>query len=218
MTPLFAWRRRPAITPINPLGGKPEMADIQSICVYCGSSLGHDTRYRENAATLGRLIAEAGVELVYGGGNIGLMGVTADAVITAGGRVTGVIPEDLKRAELAHRGLHQLLIVDSMHERKRAMFERADAFVVLPGGPGTLDETMEIITWRQLGLHGKPVVIVDDGGYWQPLITLFEHTISHGFARDGFRRLFMVVKDVEDVLPALARHGPPDVGARPEAL
>jgi uncharacterized protein (TIGR00730 family) len=179
------------------------MADISAICVYCGSSLGHDTRYRENAATLGRLIAEAGIELVYGGGNIGLMGVIADAVLKSGGRVTGIIPDDLKRAELAHQGLHELLIVNSMHERKRAMFERADAFVALPGGPGTLDETIEMITWRQLGLHGKPVVIVDDGGY---------------FARDGFRGLFMVVKDVEDVLPALARHGPPIAGARPEAL
>jgi uncharacterized protein (TIGR00730 family) len=194
------------------------MADISAICVYCGSSLGHDTRYRESAATLGRLIAEAGIRLVYGGGNIGLMGVTADAVLNAGGRVTGVIPEDLKRAELAHPDLHELLIVNSMHERKRAMFERADAFVALPGGPGTLDETIEMITWRQLGLHGKPVVIVDDGGYWQPLIDLFEHTITQGFARDGFRGLFMVVKDVEDVLPALARHGPPIAGARPEAL
>ena len=194
------------------------MADIKSICVYCGSSLGHDKRYRESAATFGRLIAEAGIELVYGGGNIGLMGVTADAVITAGGRVTGIIPSDLKRAELAHRNLHELLVVESMHERKRTMFERADAFVALPGGPGTLDETIEIITWRQLGLHGKPMVIVDDGGYWQPLITLFEHTITEGFARDGFRGLFMVVKGVEDVLPALARHGPPDVSARPEAL
>ena len=194
------------------------MADIKSICVYCGSSLGHDTRYRENAATFGRLMAEAGIELVYGGGNIGLMGVTADAVLEAGGRVTGVIPEDLKRAELAHQDLHELLIVDSMHERKRAMFERADAFVALPGGPGTLDETIEIITWRQLGLHGKPVVIVDDGGYWQPLIALFEHTITQGFARDGFRRLFTVVKVVEDVIPTLARQGPTDVGARPGAL
>jgi uncharacterized protein (TIGR00730 family) len=194
------------------------MADISAICVYCGSSLGHDTRYRENAATLGRLIAEAGIELVYGGGNIGLMGVIADAVLKSGGRVTGIIPDDLKRAELAHQGLHELLIVNSMHERKRAMFERADAFVALPGGPGTLDETIEMITWRQLGLHGKPVVIVDDDGYWQPLIALFEHTITHGFARDAFRGLFMVVKDVEDVLPALARHGPPIAGARPEAL
>jgi hypothetical protein len=193
------------------------MADIESICVYCGSSLGHDTRYRENVATLGRLIAESGIQLVYGGGNIGLMGVIADAVLKAGGRATGIIPDDFKRTGLAHPDLHELLIVNSMHERKQAMFERADAFVALPGGPGTLDETIEMITWRQLGLHGKPLVIFDDGNYWQPLITLFEHSISHGFARDSFRDLFIVVKEVEDVLPALARHGPPDVGARPEA-
>lgn len=194
------------------------MEGIGSVCVYCGSSLGHDTRFRETAATFGRLIAEAGIELVYGGGNIGLMGVTADGALQAGGRVTGIIPEGLKRAELAHQNLHELLVVDSMHARKRTMFERADAFVVLPGGPGTLDETIEIITWRQLGLHGKPVVILDDGGYWQPLIKLLEHTISQGFAREDFRRLFTLVTDVEEVLPALARLGPPHVGARPEAI
>ena len=184
------------------------MADIQSICVFCGSSLGHDTRYGKTAAALGRLIAAGGMELVYGGGKIGLMGVIADAALEAGGRVTGVIPKDLKRAELAHQDLHELLIVNSMHERKMAMFERADAFVALPGGPGTLDETMEIITWRQLGLHGKPVVIVDDGGYWQPLIALLDHGINQGFARERLRGLFMVVDQAEDVLPALARHGP----------
>ncbi len=194
------------------------MADIESICVYCGSSPGIDPRYGKTAATLGRLIAEAGIGLVYGGGNIGLMGVIADAVLDAGGRVTGIIPNDLKRAELAHQGVQELLIVTSMHERKRAMFEHADAFVTLPGGPGTLDETMEIITWRQLGLHDKPVVIVDDGGYWQPLIALLEHTISHGFARKTIRDLFLVVEGAQDVLPALARHDPPTIGPRPEAL
>lgn len=194
------------------------MADIKSICVYCGSSFGHETCFRQNAAALGRLIAEAGIELVYGGGNIGLMGVIADAALEAGGRVTGIIPDGLKRAEVAHQNLDELLIVDSMHQRKRAMFERADAFVALPGGPGTLDETIEIITWRQLGLHGKPLLIVDDGGYWQPLLMLLEHTIAHGFAREDFRRLYTVVTDVGDVLPTLARLGPPDVGARPEVI
>ena len=194
------------------------MAEIASICIYCGSSLGHDSRFRESAAKLGRLIAEAGVELVYGGGNIGLMGVAADAALTSGGRVTGVIPNDLKRAEIAHQGLHELIVVGSMHERKRAMFERADAFVALPGGPGTLDEIIEIITWRQLRLHGKPVIIVDDGGYWQPLIELIDHTIAHGFARDTMRGLFTVVSDVEDVLPAIARHPTPHIADRPERI
>ncbi|MDX1483040.1 MAG: TIGR00730 family Rossman fold protein [Alphaproteobacteria bacterium] len=194
------------------------MTGVRSVCVYCGSSLGHDHRYRETAGALGRLIGEAGIELVYGGGNIGLMGVIADAVIAAGGRVTGVIPDDLKRAELAHEELHELVVVDSMHARKRSMFERADAFIVLPGGPGTLDETIEIITWRQLRLHDKPIVILDDGDYWRPLIALFEHTIAHGFARDSFRGLFTVVGEVDAVLPTLAGLGPSHRRAKPDRL
>lgn len=194
------------------------MADIGSICVYCGSSLGHEPHFRETAAALGRTIAAAGIELVYGGGNIGLMGVLADSAIAAGGRVTGIIPEDLKRAELAHGGLHALVTVKSMHDRKREMFERADAFVALPGGPGTLDETIEIITWRQLGLHGKPVVIINDADYWRPLIGLLDHTVANGFARESFFGLFMVVSGVEEVLPALARFTPPDIPARPDRV
>ena len=194
------------------------MADIHSICIYCGSSLGHDQRFREGAARLGRQIAEAGIELVYGGGNIGLMGVVADAVLATGGKVTGVIPNDLKRPELAHDGLDELVVVESMHERKRIMFERADAFVALPGGPGTLDETIEIITWRQLRLHGKPVVIVDDGGYWRPLIDLIDHTVAHGFARDTLRGLFTVVPNVDEVLPAIARHPAPVIADRPDQI
>ncbi len=194
------------------------MAEIRSICVYCGSSLGHAAHFRETAQALGRTLAGAGIELVYGGGNIGLMGVLADAVLAAGGRVTGVIPEDLKRKELAHDGLDALVTVATMHARKREMFERSDAFVALPGGPGTLDETIEIITWRQLGLHGKPVVIIDDRGYWQPLIDLFDHAVANGFARESFRGLFMVVSRVEEVLPALARYVPPDIPARPDRV
>jgi len=194
------------------------MAEIRSVCVYCGSSLGQDPRYRETAAKFGRILAEAEIELVYGGGNIGLMGIIADAALETGGRVTGIIPEDLKRAELAHGGLSDLVTVVSMHERKRQMFERADAFVALPGGPGTLDETIEIITWRQLRLHGKPVVILNDGGYWQPLVDLLDYTIANGFARESFRQLFMVVDGVEDVLPALARYRPPDLPSRPERV
>ncbi|MDH3242393.1 MAG: TIGR00730 family Rossman fold protein [Alphaproteobacteria bacterium] len=194
------------------------MAEIGSVCVYCGSSLGHEPRYRATAAQFGLILAEAGIELVYGGGNIGLMGVLADAAIAGGGRVTGIIPEDLKRAELAHDRLSDLVTVTSMHERKRQMFERADAFVALPGGPGTLDETIEIITWRQLRLHGKPVVILNDGGYWRPLVDLLEYTIANGFARESFRRLYQVVDRVEDVLPALYRHRPPELPARPERV
>jgi len=194
------------------------MADIKSVCVYCGSSLGHDQRHRRAAAQFGRTLAEAGVELVYGGGNIGLMGVLADAAIAGGGRVTGIIPEDLKRAELAHDGLSDLVTVTSMHERKRQMFERSDAFVALPGGPGTLDETIEVITWRQLRLHGKPVLILNDGDYWRPLLDLFDHAIAGGFARESFRQLFLVVDRVEEVLPALSRYRAPDLPDRPERV
>lgn len=194
------------------------MAVINSICVYCGSSMGHDPRFRAAADQLGRLIGEAGLELVYGGGNIGLMGTIADAALAAGGRVTGIIPKELKRIELAHQGLSELIVVESMHERKRLMFERSDAFVALPGGPGTLDETIEIITWRQLRLHGKPVVIVDDGGYWQPLVQLLDHAIEHGFARDTFRSFYTVVTGPEEVLPAIARLPEPALEDRPESL
>lgn len=194
------------------------MGQIESICVYCGSSMGHDARFREGAATLGRNIAEAGIELVYGGGNIGLMGVVADAALAAGGHVIGVIPEDLKHAELAHPGLGELIVVTSMHERKRAMFERAEAFVALPGGPGTLDEIIDIITWRQLRLHGKPVVIVDEGGYWRPLIRLIDHSIEQGFARESLRGLFTVVECAGDVLPVLARMPSARIADRPDRL
>jgi len=194
------------------------MADIGSICIYCGSSLGHDSRFREGAATLGRLIAEAGVELIYGGANIGLMGIAADAALAAGGRVIGVMPHDLKWAELAHQGLHELIVVKSMHDRKRVMFERSDAFVALPGGFGTLDETFEIITWKQIGLHDKPIVLVDNDGYWKPLGALLDHVIAEGFARPEARTLFTVVESAGAVLPALAALPEPAIRGEPERL
>ncbi len=165
---------------------------------------------------MGRLIAEAGVELIYGGGNIGLMGIAADAALAAGGRVTGVIPHDLKRAALAHQGLHELIVVKSMHDRKRIMFERSDAFVALPGGFGTLDETFEIITWKQIGLHDKPIVLVDNDGYWKPLGALLDHVIAEGFARPDARTLFTVVEGAGAVLPALAALPEPAIRGEPE--
>lgn len=192
------------------------MPDIGSLCVYCGSSTGADPRHAREAARFGRLLGDACLELIYGGGKIGLMGILADAALEAGAKVTGIIPTDLKRIELAHAGLDELVVVESMHDRKRRMFERADAFVVLPGGVGTLDETFEIITWRQLGLHGKPIVIVDDGGYWRPLVALIEHTIAGGFTGPALRDLFAVVERVDDVLPAIARMPASIVKSRPE--
>ena len=194
------------------------MADIASLCVYCGSQMGTDPRHRETAAALGRQMAEQGVALVYGGGRIGLMGVVADAVLQAGGKVIGVIPTFLNKVEIGHQHLTELRVVDSMHERKRMMFELADAFVILPGGLGTLDEAFEIITWRQLNLHDKPVILVDHQGYWQPFLRLFDAVIEGGFASVAARRLFTVANSPAEVLDAVRAAGAERVPERPERL
>ena len=191
------------------------MSEVRSICVYCGSSGRVAQRYRRSAERLGTEIGGRGMRLIYGGGRVGLMGLTADAVLAAGGAVVGIIPEHIQVLEVEHTGLTELHIVDSMHTRKRMMFERSDAFVVLPGGLGTLDETFEIITWKQLGLHDKPIVIVDDGGYWKPLLELLEHMIDGGFARVEHLDLFRVVDDVDHVFDALALA--PEPAIAPEA-
>jgi uncharacterized protein (TIGR00730 family) len=180
------------------------MAVIKRLCVYCGSSPGIDPSYRTAAAQLGTLLARSSVELIYGGGRVGLMGVLADAALGAGGRVTGIIPRHLHDREVAHPGVSDMVVVGSMHERKQRMFELADAFAVLPGGLGTLDETIEILTWRQLGLHDKPVIIADIAAYWAPLLGLIEHVIADGFAYVPLRDYYRVVARVEDVLPTLA--------------
>jgi hypothetical protein len=177
---------------------------IGSLCVFCGSSPGHDPRFIANARTLGRLLGESEVRLVYGGGHTGMMGALADATLDAGGAVTGVIPGHLIRRELAHEGV-ELVVVGSMHERKQRMFELADGFAVLPGGVGTLDETFEIITWKQLGLHDKPIVVVDVAGYWQALDGIVAAAAAAGFASPATRGLYTVVDDVAEVLPTLAR-------------
>ncbi len=180
------------------------MTDLASLCVYCGSSSRVDSAHREAATRLGGLMAERGVRLIYGGGRIGLMGILADAVLDAGGNVTGVIPAHLEVAEVVHRELTELIVVASMHERKLKMFQLADAFAVLPGGLGTLDETFELITWRQLGLHDKPIVLVDNAGYWAPLRRLIDHLTAAGFAGRETHRLFTVVERVDDVFAAAA--------------
>ncbi len=194
------------------------MAEIKSICVYCGSRNGVDPRHVEAARTLGTLMARAGIELVYGGGRIGLMGVVADAVLAGGGKVCGIIPHHLQTVEVGHQGLTELHVVESMHIRKQMMFERSDAFVVLPGGIGTLDETFEMITWRQLRLHDRPVVVVDVAGYWQPYAQMIDHIIGQGFAGAEIRRLYDVVDNAEAVLPLLARLPEPAIPARLERL
>jgi uncharacterized protein (TIGR00730 family) len=181
---------------------------IRSVCVYCGSSGAVDQRYRAAAAELGRSLATARIALVFGGGRIGLMGVAADAALAAGGRVIGIIPAALRDAELAHQGVSELVVVDTMHDRKRIMAERADAFAILPGGIGTLDEAFEILTWRQLKLHDKPIFLVDVAGYWQPLRALLDHIVAHNFATNLVPRLVEIVPDVPVLMAALRRATP----------
>lgn len=181
------------------------MAAIGSVCVYCGSSMGAGPRYREVARALGRALAAHGIRLVFGGGGIGLMGEVADAVMAAGGQAIGVIPDLLQKREKGHRGITDLRVVASMHERKNLMFELSDAFVILPGGFGTLDEAFEMLTWRQLGMHDKPILFLNMDGYWDPLNRLVDHFIREGFVRESGRRLFTMVTRVEDVIPALVR-------------
>lgn len=194
------------------------MAFVKRICVYCGSSGRVDETYRAAATRLGVIIAEAGIELIYGGGRVGLMGLVADAALASGGRVTGIIPVHLHDREVGHKGLTELVVVDSMHSRKRRMFELADAFAVLPGGLGTLDETLEIITWKQLGLHDKPIVLVDVAGYWTALLDLVEHIVESGFASRQSLRLYRVVPRVEDVLGVLAAAPQPQLEPEPKLV
>ena len=179
------------------------MADIRSLCVLCGSREGADPAFRAAAKDLGARIASHGVRLVYGGGAIGLMGILADSVISRGGEVIGVIPDFLVKSEVGHASLSDLVVTDSMHARKTRMFAMADAFVILPGGLGTLEETFEIITWKQLRLHDKPIVVLDVGGYWAALVALIRQTIASGFAPPAVTQLFRVVASVEKVFPAL---------------
>jgi uncharacterized protein (TIGR00730 family) len=179
------------------------MTEIRSVCVFCGSREGNDPAYRAAAVRLGTLIAERGVRLIYGGGSIGLMGVLADAALEAGGEAVGVIPDFLMKYEINHVRLTDLVITGSMHDRKRRMFEMADGFVVLPGGIGTLDETFEIVTWKQLRLHSSPIVVLDVDGYWTPLKGLVDAVIAGGFAHPAIAELFTVVTSADDVIPAL---------------
>jgi uncharacterized protein (TIGR00730 family) len=189
------------------------MSELRALCVYCGSSNGVAVTHLEAAAELGRLAARRGIEIVFGGGHVGLMGALADGALAEGGRVTGVIPEHLEAREVAHRGVSELVVVDSMHTRKRRMFELSDAFCALPGGLGTLDETFEMITWKQLGLHDKPIVLVNLGGFWDPLLELFAHQLEAGYIRPQHARLFRVVARIESVFDALEAAPAPTVAA-----
>jgi uncharacterized protein (TIGR00730 family) len=168
--------------------------------------------HAELARRLGAACARRGIELVFGGGAVGLMGVLADAALAAGGRVVGVIPDFLEQPEIAHPGVSEMIVVDGMHARKLRMFERADAFAALPGGIGTLDETVEIVTWKLLGLHDKPVVLVDDG-YWRPFLALIEHMVGAGFADARTRAAYTVVDTLDGLFAALAAGPAPHLAA-----
>jgi uncharacterized protein (TIGR00730 family) len=174
-----------------------------AVTVFCGSSPGVDPGYMESARELGAGLAQHGMSLVFGGGNVGLMGVVAGAALSAGAHVTGIIPDFLRQREVEFPGLSELIVTDSMHTRKRRLFALADVFVVLPGGLGTFDETIEILTWKQLGRHDKPIILCDVLGWAQPFVTLVDQTVARGFARDSAKSLFEVSPGVQETLARL---------------
>ncbi|HQU80159.1 MAG TPA: TIGR00730 family Rossman fold protein [Azonexus sp.] len=189
---------------------------MKRICVFCGSNAGHDARYRAEAEALGRLLASRGIELVYGGGNVGLMGALADACLAADGTVIGVIPEALLGKEVAgrhvdHRALTRLEVVDSMHTRKARMAELADGFIALPGGFGTFEEFCEILTWGQLGFHVKPMGLLNVAGFYDPLLALFNHAVREGFLRPQNRAMALTDTDSGRLLDAMAAYRPEPV-------
>jgi uncharacterized protein (TIGR00730 family) len=180
-----------------------KMSKIRTVCVYCGSSPGTDPAYTESARAFGQILAEHGIGLVYGGGGEGLMGEVANTVLDHGGTVTGIIPEFLAAREHANKRVTDLIVTRDMHERKREMFERADAFVALPGGVGTLEELVEQLTWVQLGQHKKPVLAANIGGFWDPLHVLLEHMRTLNFIRSEFSVNLLMADKVADILPML---------------
>jgi uncharacterized protein (TIGR00730 family) len=175
---------------------------VRSICVYCGSGCGNNPAYAEAARTLGKALAENGMGLVYGGGSLGLMGEVARATLAHGGRVTGIIPAFLSEREQMLKMADELIVTDDMHQRKRLMFERSDAFVALPGGIGTLEELVEQLTWAQLGQHDKPIIVADIAGFWKPFLELLAHMKSDAFIRKGLDVRFNVVDRADKIVPA----------------
>jgi uncharacterized protein (TIGR00730 family) len=187
----------------RPEGGRA----LRNVCVYCGSSPGRDPAFLKAAQELGRHLAEGGLGLVYGGGDVGLMGATARSVLHHGGHVTGIIPDFLRRRENMLDEAQETIIVPDMHTRKQLMFDRSDAFVAMPGGIGTLEELVEQMTWSQLGRHRKPILLLDLNGFWRPLLDLLAHMRLNGFIRPGLELNYLVAETVEDVVPMLrARH------------
>ncbi|MEM6711493.1 MAG: TIGR00730 family Rossman fold protein [Pseudomonadota bacterium] len=179
------------------------MSVLRSVCVYCGSREGNTQHYQEAAQRLGEALAKNSIRLVYGGGSVGLMGMVARSCLDAGGDVMGVIPRFLEEREVMLRSVENLVITEDMHQRKQRMFEEADAFVALPGGIGTLEEVVEMITWAQLGRHKKPVLLADIGGFWGPLTELIDHMIDEGFITQQTMVRYLVASDVREVVPKL---------------
>ena len=201
----------PSESPVVP------MPVLRSICVYCGSGHGSDPAFAQAADALGRVMGEAGMSLVYGGGNVGLMGTVARGVLAAGGHVTGIIPDFLKQRERMLDEAQETIVVPDMHTRKQMMFERADAFVAMPGGIGTLEELVEQMTWAQLGRHEKPILLLNTNGFWRPLLNLLAHMLEQGFIRPGLELNYLVAERVEEVVPMLQKaagraQGRPDAG------
>lgn len=189
--------------PQSALSPSPAATPINSVCVYCGTGSAVNQAYKDAAAALGALLAAEDVRLVYGGGSVGLMGIVSLACMEAGGKVTGIIPGHLSEKEGQNHDITDLILVDTMHARKHLMVEHSDGFVVLPGGLGTLDETFEILTWKYLGLHDKPVVLVNINGFYDPLLGMIDHMVKEGFTPPHHRMMFRAVDRVEDILPAL---------------
>ena len=179
---------------------------IRAVCVYCGSSNSASPAYLEAAARLGKTLANEGVKLVYGGGGVGLMGACARAAHEAGGEVLGIMPEFLRGREILFDEV-ETIVVQSMHERKQGLFENADAFIVLPGGIGTLEEVVELLSWRRLDLHAKPVIFYNPRGFWEPLFKLFQHTVDERLTPPDFMNAWVAVETVDEVVPALLAQG-----------
>jgi hypothetical protein len=181
----------------------PDMNKIKTVCVYCGSGPGTNPRFVEAAIALGKAFAENNIRLVYGGGSVGLMGAIAKSVLDHGGAVTGIIPDFLRARENALTKVQEMIVTPDMHERKRLMFERSDAFVALPGGVGTLEELVEMLTWQQLGRHAKPILLANIDGFWEPLLALLSHMRSAQFIRPNLEVDILKAERVEDILPRL---------------
>lgn len=179
------------------------MTNLRSICVYCGSSFGHDATYLDAARSLGRLIGEAGLSLVYGGGSVGLMGAVAKSALDHGAPVTGIIPEFLEQREVMLHEVNDLIVTRDMHERKKLMFQKSDAFVALPGGIGTLEEVVEMMTWAQLGQHRKPVLLANINSFWSPLLELLDHMRNEAFIRREQDVPYLVASDTASIIPML---------------